>query len=236
MVSIVHSLVLLLSAFVLAPLIGRVPLAALAGVLMVTAIRMNEWKEIRWMVRHGFKSAILAFAITMLATAALDLTQAIVIGVALSAVMFISRISNIEIAVKDVDAQMLRERGHDLGDVDPDVKVAYITGPMFFAATSAFRRAFAGDLPRHGLILSMRGVPGLDTSGLELIEEVYERMKKQSGQLFLAAVQPAVKEMLDRAGLTHEIGPDNFFWSADQAIVAAHKNYRADRADSEFEN
>lgn len=236
MVSIVHSGILLLSAFVLAPLISRVPLAALAGVLMVTATRMNEWAEIRWMFNHKFKSAIAAFAITMLATAALDLTQAIVIGVALSAVMFISRISAIEIAVKDVDAQMLKERGHDLGDVDPDVKVAYITGPMFFAATSSFRRAFAGDLPKHALILSMRGVPAADTSGVELIEEIYERLRKQGSQLFLAAVQPAVREMLDRAGLSHEIGESHFFWSADQAIVEAHKDFRVDRADGEFEN
>lgn len=235
-VSFVHSAILLLSAFALAPLISRVPLAALAGVLMVTAIRMNEWSEIRWMFTHGFKSAIAAFAITMIATAALDLTQAIVIGVALSAIMFISRISAIAIAVKNVDVNMLKERGHDMSAADPEVKVAYVTGPMFFAATAAFRNAFSGDLPKHALILSMRGVPALDTSGLELIEEIYGRMRKQGGQLFMAAVQPAVKGMLDRAGLTHEIGPDHFFWSADQAIVEAHKNYRVDRSDNEFEN
>jgi SulP family sulfate permease len=223
LVSIIHALVLLAAAFVFAPLLGRVPLSALAGVLMATAIRMNEWNEIRWMFRHRFKGAIITFLITLLATAHLDLTQAIIIGIVISAGLFIYSVSNIDVNVKPVDAEIMRARGFNLTTADPETQVAYVTGPMFFGTTAAFRRALAV-LPHKYLILSMRGVPAIDVSGLELMEELYERMHKQGGKLMLAAVQPAVRQMLVRGGLMFEIGEKNVFWSADQAILATHQS------------
>ncbi|MEW5829344.1 MAG: SulP family inorganic anion transporter, partial [Chloroflexota bacterium] len=77
LVSLIHAAGLLLSMFLLAPVMARIPLAALAGVLMVTAVRMNEWHAIRFIFSKRFKTAIIAFTVTMLATIALDLTQAI---------------------------------------------------------------------------------------------------------------------------------------------------------------
>jgi sulfate permease, SulP family len=222
MVSIIHSLVLLAVALLLAPIIGRVPLAALAGVLMATAIRMNEWGEIRWMFRHRFRSAVLTFLITMLATAALDLTQAIIIGVGLSALLFVRNASEIEVTRKDVDLKTLQQRGHDVDDVHPSISVAYVSGPMFFGATAAFRKAFVDVDCERALILSMRGVPLIDVSGLEMIEELHDKMVGCKGTLMLCAVQPAVRHVLDRSRLTEEIGAQNFFWSADQAIMAAN--------------
>ncbi len=223
LVSIIHALVMLLSALLFAPVIGRVPLAALAGVLMATAVRMNEWGEIRWMFRHRFKSAILTFFVTMLATAMLDLTQAIIIGVGLSALLFVRNASAIEVTRKDVDVKSLQMRGHDVTDVHPDISVAYVSGPLFFGASSAFRGAFADLGCQRALILSMRGVPLIDVTGLELIEELRDRMKACGGELLLCAVQPAVRKILDRSRLTEEIGAGNFFWSADQAILEANR-------------
>ena len=66
----------------------------------------------------------------------------------------------------------------------------------------------------------MRGVPLIDVGGLELIEELWAKQTQHGGELLLCAVQPNVKKMLDRAGLTQEMGEDKFFWSADQAILA----------------
>jgi SulP family sulfate permease len=225
LVSIVHALLLVAAVFLFGPVLSQVPLAALAGVLMATAIRMNEWKEIRWMFRHRFKSAIISFFVTMLATAYLDLTQAVVIGVLLSAALFIARISNVHISQRPVDVQKLAERGVQLSHNADDVSVAYVTGPIFFGAAAAFRKAFEQAEHEHKkyLILSMRGVPLIDVGGLELIEELWERQKKRGGELLLAAVQPSVKKMLDRAGLTDEIGAERFFWSADQAIGATQR-------------
>lgn len=221
--SIFHASFLLAAAFLFAGIIGQIPMAALAGVLMVTAIRMNEWSEIRWMFRHRFKSAIAAFIVTMLATAALDLTQAVIIGVALSALIFINQISSIDVTLSDVDVSILESRGITLNGTHDHIRIAYLTGPLFFGAAATLRRA-AEDLerdPKPVVILSMRGVPLLDVNGLEFIEEMWERQKRHAGTLMLCAVQPAVKKILDRSKLTDEIGAENFFWSADQAILAA---------------
>jgi SulP family sulfate permease len=221
--SIFHALFLLAAAFLLAPLISQVPLAALSGVLIVTAIRMNEWTEIRWMFRHRFKSAIAAFLITMLATAYLDLTQAVILGVALSAIIFINQISSINISLSDVDLNILEARGIRLNGAHEHIRIAYLTGPLFFGAAAALRKTTVDleRVPEAVIILSMRGVPLLDMSGLEFIEELLERQKKHGGELLLCAVQPAVKRILDRSHLSREIGEQNFFWSADQAILAA---------------
>ncbi len=225
--SIFHGLVLLLCALFLGPLLARVPLSALAGVLVATAIKMNEWDEIRWMFRHRFKGAIALFFITMFATALFDLTQAIIIGVGLSALLYIYNSSQVSVSRKPVDVAMLRARGHEIDDSHPDILVAYITGPLFFAAVQAFRREFGDHQCCRVLILSMRGVPLIDVSGLELIEELHEAQRACGGELMLCALQPAVRQMLDRSRLTEEIGEHNIFWAADAAILEANRRLAA---------
>lgn len=223
LVSILHGVFLLLCVLFLGPILARVPLAALSGVLMATAIRMNEWGEIKWMFRHRFKSAIGLFFVTMFATALLDLTQAIIIGVALSALFYLYRSSAISVTRKEVDVKLLQERGHQIDSTHPDISVVYITGPLFFAAVQAFRKEFGEHQCDRVLILSMRGVPLIDVSGLELIEDVMEAQHKCGGELMLCALQPSVKSMLDRSRLTEEIGAHNIFWAADAAILEANR-------------
>lgn len=221
MVSVIHALGLLLSMFLLAPLMGRIPLAALAGVLMVTAVRMNEWEAIRFIFGHGFKTAIITFLITMIATITLDLTQAILIGAFLSGAVFLSQIASLDIELQEVDPAKLREKGIETAGGCDHVRVAFLTGPLFFAATGQFNEAFARLGDTHALILSMRGVPLIDTSGLEAIRRLDEQLHKRGGVLMFAGVHKNAMRMLERAGLVDEIGPENFFWSSDQAIVAA---------------
>ncbi len=221
MVSVIHALGLLLSMFLLAPLMGRIPLAALAGVLMVTAVRMNEWEAIRFIFGHGFKTAIITFLITMIATITLDLTQAILIGAFLSGAVFLSQIASLDIEMQEVDPAKLREKGIETAGGCDHVRVAFLTGPLFFAATGQFNEAFARLGDTHALILSMRGVPLIDTSGLEAIRRLDEQLHKRGGVLMFAGVHKNAMRMLERAGLVDEIGAENFFWSSDQAIVAA---------------
>ncbi len=221
MVSVIHSLGLLLSMFLLAPVMGRIPLAALAGVLMMTAVRMNEWEAIRFIFGHRFKTAMITFLITMIATITLDLTQAILIGAFLSGAVFLSKIAGMDIEIREVDPERLRRIGIENAGKCRHVKVAFLTGPLFFAATGAFTEAFAQLGDTHALILSMRGVPHIDTSGLESIRRLDETLHKQGGVLMFAGVHKNVMVMMERAGLVEEIGPDNFFWSSDRAIVAA---------------
>lgn len=223
MVSIVHALGLLLSIFLLAPVMSHIPLAALAGVLMVTAWRMNEWKAIRFIFTKRFRSAMIAFAITMLATITLDLTQAILIGTFVAGGIFLSQIANIDIDVQEVEPDKLRAKGIEVYSTCKHVKVAFVTGPVFFAATGSFNEAFANLGDTHALILSMRGVPLIDTAGLEAIARLHEKLHKQGGVLMFAGMHENAKRMMERAGLKDEIGRENFFWSSDQAIVQAER-------------
>lgn len=223
MVSIIHAIGILASMFLLGPVMARVPLAALAGVLMVTAWRMNEWGAIRFMFSKHFKTAIIAFLITMVATIALDLTQAILIGTIIAAGIFISQIAQIEITVQDVDPQKLREKGIAAEGKCGHVKVAFVTGPLFFAATGFFNEAFTNLGDTHALILSMRGVPLIDTAGVETIERLYDKLNSQGGILMFAGIHENAQRMLERSGLTDKIGRENFFWSSDQAIVESER-------------
>jgi SulP family sulfate permease len=219
----VHSVALLGSALFLGAVIGQIPLAALAGVLMVTAWRMNEWESIRFIFSKRFKTAMIAFAVTMLATITLDLTEAILIGTFVAGGIFLSQIANIDIDVQEVEPDKLRARGIEANGRCKHVKVAFVTGPVFFAATDSFNEAFANLGDTHALILSMRGVPLIDTAGLEAIAHLREKLHKRGGTLMFAGVHENAKRMMERAGLEDEIGRQNFFWSSDQAIVQAER-------------
>ncbi|GIK08844.1 MAG: sulfate permease [Anaerolineaceae bacterium] len=223
LVSVVHAVGLLLSMFLLAPFMAKIPLAALAGVLMVTAARMNEWPAIKFIFGKRFKTDMIAFTITMLATIVLDLTQAILIGSFLAGAVFLNKIASIDIDVQEVNREKLRQRGIETAGKCRHVRVAFLTGPLFFAATGQFNEAFQNLGDTHALILSMRGVPLIDPAGLEAIHRLDERLEKQGGVLMFAGVHNNTYNMMKRGGLVEHIGEENFFWSSDQAIVEAEK-------------
>lgn len=223
LVSIIHAVGLLLSMFLLTPFMERIPLAALAGVLMVTAVRMNEWDAIKFIFGKRFKTDMIAFTITMFATIVLDLTQAILIGSFLAGAVFMNKIASIEIDVQEVDADKLRQRGIETEGKCQHVRVAFLTGPLFFAATGQFNEAFRNLGDTHALILSMRGVSLVDTAGIESIHRLHERLHHQGGTLMFAGVHDNARNMMERGGLVQAIGEENFFWSSDQAIVDAEK-------------
>jgi SulP family sulfate permease len=222
-VSFIHAAGLLLSMFVFAPLMARVPLAGLAGVLMVTAWRMNEWAGIQFMFSRRFKTAMITFSITLLATITLDLTQAILIGAFLSGVVFLSNISTLEVTVSEVDPEKLRQKGIETAGNCRHVRVAFLTGPLFFAATGHFNEAFANLKDTHALILSMRGVPLIDMSGLEVLHTLHEKLHAQGGALMFSGVHENAMTMMKRGGLVDHIGEENFFWASDEAIVEAER-------------
>ncbi len=123
MVSVVHSATLLIGALFFGALLGHIPMSALAGVLFVTAWRMNEWHSIRYYREHRLTGAIAAFLATMIATVALDLTQAIVVGLGLSVVLFLRQAARLEVTAAPV-------RWSETGIVwrqPPDAQVVYVT-------------------------------------------------------------------------------------------------------------
>ncbi|MFZ5880091.1 MAG: SulP family inorganic anion transporter [Chloroflexota bacterium] len=223
LVSVIHAVGLLLSMFLLGSVMARIPLAALAGVLMMTAVRMNEWGAIRFMFGKRFKTDMIAFTITMLATITLDLTQAILIGSFVAAAVFLNKIAGIDIAVQEVDVDKLRQKGIETAGRCRHVRVAFLTGPLFFAATGQFNEAFQDLGDTHALILSMRGVPLVDSAGLEAIHRLHEKLRERGGTLMFAGVHDNARAMMERGGLLDTIGAENFFWSSDQAIVEAEK-------------
>jgi len=223
LVSIVHAVGLLLSMFLLAPFMGRIPLAALAGVLMITAVRMNEWDAIRFIFGKRFKTDMIAFTITMFATIVLDLTQAILIGSFLAGLVFLNKIAAIDIDVQEIDVDRLKQKGIATAGKCQHVRVAFLTGPLFFAATGHFNETFQNLKDTHALILSMRGVSLMDTAGIEAVHRLHERLHKQGGTLMFAGIHNNAYDMMKRGGLVDTIGKQNFFWSSDQAIVEAEK-------------
>ena len=223
LVSVIHAVGILLSMFLLTAFMERIPLAALAGVLMVTAVRMNEWDAIKFIFGKRFKTDMIAFTITMLATIVLDLTQAILIGSFLAGAVFLNKIASIDITVQDVDIKRLQERGIKTDGHCRHVRVAFLTGPLFFAATGQFNEAFSNLKETHALILSMRGVSLIDTAGIEAIHRLHERLHNQGGTLMFAGLHDNAKQMMERGGLVETIGERNFFWSSDQAIVEAER-------------
>ncbi|HEX2229836.1 MAG TPA: SulP family inorganic anion transporter [Candidatus Binatia bacterium] len=224
-VSIVHALGLLGSMFILGPIMSEIPLAALAGVLMVTAWRMNEWEAIHYIFGRRFKTGMITFLVTMVATVVLDLTEAILLGAFLSGAIFLNQSASIDIDVQEVDPEKLRKRGIENAGNCRHVRVAYLTGPLFFAATSNFNEAFARLESTRALILSMRGVPLIDTSGLQSMATLLHKLQARGITVCATALNADVLRMMERGGIMSAIGSENLFWSSDQAIVALEKRY-----------
>lgn len=220
LVSMFHAVFLMLSMFLLAPIMSNIPLAALAGVLMVTAWRMNEWENIKYIFSKRFKGAILKFLITMFATVALDLTQAILIGVIFSSLLFIVKISNMDISISEVDEKRLDREGLKGNNLN-NIKVVYFTGPLFFATAEKFKNEVLSIKDAKVIILSMRGVPLIDTSALQALSEMIEEVENRNCKIMLCGLQQPVKELIDKSGFAEKLGSNMIFWSADQAIKTA---------------
>ncbi len=224
---IFHAVVLLLSVLMLAPIMSAIPLSALAGVLIVTAWRMNDWENISYVFGHRFKSGIAEFSITLVATLLLDLTQAIVIGVAFSAILIVVRLADIDITIRKIDNKKLEEAGISIPDVPQQIRIAYLTGTIFFAVVEKLRSQLSELDDTAILILSMRGVPVLDISGLQALYNLVIHLQKKGTMVLMTSVQPKVLIKLERGGVVDLIGKDRIFNSAEYAIVYASETYAA---------
>ena len=223
---IIHAAILLLSMFVLAPVMSAIPLSALAGILIVTAWRMNDWANIRFIFGHKFKSGIVKFLITMGATVVLDLTQAIVIGVGASIILILFKLTDIDITVSDIEKDRLEEIGINLPKVSGKVRVAYLTGAIFFAVVDKLvKKLSEQEGVTEGRILSMRGVPVIDLSGIQALIELVEELESHGTEVYLTSVQPKVLEEMRKGGLVDMIGEEYIFQSAEQAIVIAQQEH-----------
>ncbi|WP_395150845.1 SulP family inorganic anion transporter [uncultured Allofournierella sp.] len=214
MVSVVHAITLILSMFLLGGIMGRIPLATLAGVLMVTAWRMNEWPAIRRLFQNKLRASQAQFLATMAATVVFDLVVAILVGIGVAMLLFVLKSCNLEVAVSDVRR---KQGGQEIAF--PQVKVVYLTGPLFFGTQEQLTRQMAQMAePLKGVIFSMRGVPYMDDTAADMLCELTQQLNQQGTQVLFCAVQPKVKEVMEQAGLVEQTGAHCFVWDAMEAI------------------
>ena len=230
LVSVFHSVVLILSMFLLGGVMSRIPMAALAGVLMVTAFRMNDWAAIKSIFKKKFKSSILQYVLTMVSTVVFDLTVAIVIGVVAAMIVFVVKSSELRVTSSDIDEDKLKGKvrsGHH-----EEFKVVYVSGPLFFGTQEKLINQLEALEGNPQVILSMRGVPTADDISLSELERLYNTLREKGTQISFTGVQTAVSEMMDRAGFRERIGEEHFYWDAVAAIKALEvREYGTDYAD-----
>lgn len=215
LVSMIHSLVLLASMFLLGPYMSKIPMAALAGVLMMTAWRMNEWREIHHMFDKKLKTNLAQFFTTMIATIVFDLTIAIFIGILVSCILFIVNNSDLSISVEDVDFKRLDK---DLKYSHEQTKLIYLSGPMFFATQGKIKQVLKASITEaEALIFSMRGVPSIDQNGVQELNDIATGCKNQHIRVILCGVNASVMNQLERYEILESF--DNIVWDAIEAIT-----------------
>lgn len=218
LVSVFHAIVILISMFVLGPLMSRIPLAALAGVLMVTAWRMNDWKEIKAIFSNRVKTNIAQYLVTMLSTVIFDLTVAIVIGVMVSFILFVLNNSHLHIEVRDIDKDRV---GKDLKHHHQKTRIMYLSGPIFFGTQEQMTHVLDEiDEPLEAMIFSMRGVPSVDDSGIHELYDIVDRLNQHQCKFKFTGVQNEVMNQLNRHHFVEYVGKDHFCWDAIMALEA----------------
>jgi SulP family sulfate permease len=205
-----HALFLLAFMLIAAPLASYIPLAALAAVLVVVAWNMAEKHEFATLVRSSWGDATVLLA-TFLLTIFRDLTEGILVGFALGAVLFINRMAQMTgieaaapLAIRDRPDGEDRER-YDPGlATDPDVLVYRITGAFFFGAASTVGTVLDGIADRRkSFVVDFSAVPFLDSTAANAMGRVAAKARRQGIRLFITGASPAVR----RALLTHGVSP-----------------------------
>ena len=221
LVSVFHSVVILISMFLLGSLMSRIPLSALAGVLMVTAWRMNDWHEIKTLFHNKVKTNISQYLITMCATVVFDLTVAIVIGVMVSIILFVLNNSHLHIDIRDIDKDRV---GKDLKHHHQKTRIMYLSGPIFFGTQEQMTQVLDEiDDSLEAIIFSMRGVPSIDDSGIHEFFDIVDRLQSNNCKIKFSGVQEEVMAQFKRNHFDEYVGKDSFCWDAIMALEALDK-------------
>ncbi|HEU4364008.1 MAG TPA: SulP family inorganic anion transporter [Candidatus Krumholzibacteria bacterium] len=224
---IIHAAVLLLIMMAFGKWATLVPMATLAGFLVVISYRMSEW---RLMVKifRSTKSDTLVMIITFLLTVLVDLTVAIQMGVVLASFLFMRRMADVTQTayVQDIISE---EEGDDDDSVRerriPDgVAVFEIYGPFFFGAADKFKSTLNRvDKKPRVLILRMRHVLTIDATGLHALEDVFDKTKRDGTTLILSGVHVRVLSVIRQSGLAEHIGSDNIRSGFEDALARAEQ-------------
>lgn len=222
--AIVHSIFLAAVLMWLLPVMERIPLAALAAVLVTVAWDMSGWKTIRH-VFQGPKSDWSVMLLTFALTVILDLTVAVYMGVVLASLLFMRRMSDItEIRGGTTEASGALADLPLHGKAIPEgVQIFSINGPLFFGVADRFQRTLeAMENPPRAFILYMHNTPAIDMTGIHALESFLAR-RSSDCRIFLADIQPPALRTLARVGIVRAIGEENIFPTLDAALDRARE-------------
>jgi SulP family sulfate permease len=224
---IIHALTLLCILLFAAPLVSYVPMAALAGILMVVAYNMGEWREIPQLLKLT-KTDISIWLVTFALTVFADLTVAVEAGMILAALLFISRVASTTTVSQVTDDYVEDGRVHILQDKDIPyyATIFRIHGPFLFGATDKISAVTENvhKLPPV-VILRLRNMTALDATGLFAIEQVARELHASKRTLILCGAREQPAQLIHQAEFAEVIGEENICENVQHALRRAEEVY-----------
>ena len=223
---LIHAVVLLLILVCLGPLTKHIPMACLAGVLVIVAYNMSEWRTFRQLLKNP-KSDVAVLLITFFLTVIFDLTVAIEVGIVIACLLFMRRVAettNISIITDEIDPSAgLDIAVHEEPLTIPEgVEVYEINGPYFFGIANKFEEQMVQMDDRAKIrIIRMRKVPFIDSTGIHNLTSLCRMSKKEGSQIILSGVNEKVHAVLEKSGFNNLLGKEN---------ICSHINIALDRA------
>ena len=223
----VHAVVLLLVLVFLMPYAALIPLPTIAAILLQVAYNMSGWRNFAHLCRTASKGAVGALLLTFVLTIVFDLVTAIAAGMTITVILFMKMVSE-ETEVKgwkyycDENSEVTHLR-----ELPKSVRVYEINGPMFFGMTDRITDISVKEFTRY-LIIRMRGVPSLDSSGMNALENLYEYCKENGVQLIISHANEQPMAAMRHAGFVDLVGEEHFRPNIDDAIAHARELVAAD--------
>lgn len=216
----VHSVTLLLILVVLMPYAALIPMPAIAAILFMVAYNMCGWREFVNLCKTAPKSDILVLVLTFALTVVFDLVVAIEVGLILTCILFMKRMSD----VTEVSGWKYVEPEDDpegtMMNVPKNTVVYEITGPMFFGAADKLLKIAVQDNAKC-LILRMRSVNAIDSTAMRNFERLYKECQKKKVTLIFSHVNSQPMSIMHKAGFYEEVGADNFCAHINDAMKRA---------------
>jgi len=223
----IHSLTLLCVLLFAAPLASYIPMAALAGILMIVAYNMGEWREIPQLLRLT-KTDISIWLVTFALTVFADLTVAVEAGMILAALLFISRVAATTTVSQVTDDYIEDGRVHILQDKDIPyyATIFRIHGPFLFGATDKISAVTENihKLPPV-VILRLRNMTALDATGLFALEEIARHLHATKRTLILCGAREQPARLIHQADFEDVVGAENICENVQEALRRAEEVY-----------
>lgn len=219
----VHSVTLIIVLVVLMPYAGMIPMPTIAAILFIVAYNMCQWRTFRDLVRTAPKSDILVLIVTFVLTVIFDLVVAIEIGMVLACLLFIKRMS------EETHADSWVYTDDDTPDIDEhlqklplQIRVYEITGPLFFGAADAIEHIVVKDFTSC-LVLRMRGVPALDSTAMNALQNLVKTCEGKGITLVFSHVNEQPMHVMEKAGFVELVGKENFQSNISAALKRAEE-------------